>query len=370
MSRITHLILGLILTSCLIAAPADVSADLAKFTKDGKVPGLVAAAVLDGKVIATGATGIRKYGDKTKVTVEDKFHIGSCTKSMTGSLAAMLVADGKIKWSTTVEEIFPKLKIHPDFKSATLLQLCSNTGGAPHDVPPELWKKTGEDRDKSESTQRTNLVRAILTAPPAYPPGSQNVYSNSGFTIAGAMLEKVSGLSYEELIRTRLFKPLKMDSAGFGAPATPGKTDQPYGHVLQDGEPFPIPAGLGADNPPAITPAGRVHLSILDFAKYANLHLGTAEKPPLTDESLKFLHTIVPPSKDYAIGWSSVQRPWAGGTALNHNGTNTMNFAVIWLAPDKKFGAVAACNIDSGLGSKACDDAVSFLIEKFLTSEN
>ena len=257
MSRIAHLILGVVLASRLVAAPADVSSDLAKFTQDGKVPGLVAAAVLDGKIIATGATGIRKYGDKTAVTVEDKFHIGSCTKSMTGSLAAMLVADGKIKWSTTVEEIFPKLKIHPDFKSATLLQLCSNTGGAPHDVPPELWKKAGEDRDKSEASQRMNLVRGILTTPPAYPPGGQNVYSNSGFTIAGAMLEKVSGLSYQELILSRLFKPLRMDSAGFGAPATPGKVDQPYGHILREGEPFPIPSGLDADNPPAITPAGR-----------------------------------------------------------------------------------------------------------------
>jgi CubicO group peptidase (beta-lactamase class C family) len=370
MSRITHLLLGLVFTSRIIAAPADISADLAKFTQGGKVPGLVAAAVIDGKIIATGATGIRKYGDPAAVTVEDKFHIGSCTKSMTGSIAAMLVADGKIKWSTTVEEIFPKLGIHPDFKSATLLQLCSNTGGAPHDVPPELWKKAGEDRDKSESSQRMNLVRGILTAPPAYPPGTKNIYSNSGFTIAGAMLEKVSGMTYQELISTRLFKPLKMDSAGFGAPATPGKVNQPYGHVLRDGLPFPIPAGLDADNPAAITPAGRVHLSILDFAKYANFHLGQAEKSPLTVDSLKFLHTIVPPATDYAVGWTVVRRPWAGGTALTHNGTNTMNFAVMWLAPDKKFAAVAACNIDSDLGSKACDDAVGFIIGKFLTSGN
>lgn len=370
MSRITHLIYGVILTSHLFAAPADVSADLAKFTKDGKVPALVAAAVLDGKIIATGATGIRKHGDKQPVTLEDKFHIGSCTKSMTGSLAAMLVADGKIKWSTTVEEIFPKLRIHEDFQKATLLQLCSNTGGAPGDVPPDLWNKMVQDRDKSEPSQRMNLVRVILEAPPAYPPGSRNVYSNSGFTIAGAMLEKVSGMTYQELITTRLFKPLKMDSAGFGAAATSGKIDQPYGHILRDGEPFPIPGGLDADNPAAITPAGRVHLSILDLAKYANFHLGQSEKSPLEADSLKLIHTIVPPANDYAVGWRVVQRPWAGGTALTHNGTNTMNFAVMWLAPDKKFAAVAACNIDSDLGSKACDDAVGFLIGEYLKSKD
>ena len=107
-------------------------------------------------------------------------------------------------------------------------------------------------------------------------------------------------------------------------------------------------------------------LSILDLAKYASFHLGTVENPPLDRESLKFLHTIVPPAKDYGVGWVILKRPWAGGTALYHNGTNTMNYTVIWLAPEKKFAAVATCNIDSGIGTKACDDAVSFLIEKYL----
>ncbi|MEO5915745.1 MAG: serine hydrolase domain-containing protein [Luteolibacter sp.] len=360
------LFLGILLCSRLLAAPADVSADLAKFTQDGKIPGLVVAAVLDGKIIATGATGVRKYGDPTPVTIEDKFHIGSCTKSMTGTLAAMLVADGKIKWSTTVAEVFPEIKIHPDYQKATLLQMASNTGGVPHDIPPALWATTCANRYKPEGKQRLDLVRALLTSPPDYPPGTQNVYANGGFTIAGAMLEKVSGKSYQELIRQRLFKPLHMDSAGFGMPATPGKTDQPLGHVLKDGIPFPVPTGPDDDNPPAITPAGRVHLSLLDLAKYASFHLGTMEHPPLDQASLTFNHTVVPPAKDYGVGWVILQRPWAGGTALMHNGTNTMNYAVMWLAPDKKFAAVAACNIDSQLGPKACDDAVSFLIEKFL----
>ncbi|OYV06012.1 MAG: penicillin-binding protein, partial [Verrucomicrobiales bacterium VVV1] len=106
--------------------------------------------------------------------------------------------------------------------------------------------------------------------------------------------------------------------------------------------------------------------SILDFARYASFHLGTAENAPLDAAALKFLHTPVPPSGEYGVGWQRVERSWAGGTALTHNGTNTMNYAVMWLAPDKKFAAVAACNIDSGIGAPACDAAVSFLIGKFL----
>ncbi len=322
--------------------------------------------MLDGKIIAAGATGVRKFGDPTPVTINDKFHIGSCTKSMTGALAAMLVADGKIKWSSTIAEVLPKLKIDPGYRGATLLQLASNTGGVPHDIPSKLWKTTVANRERSETTQRTDLVRGLLSEPPAYPPGSESHYSNGGFTIAGAMLEKVSGQSYQQLIAARLFKPLHMDSAGFGAPATPGKIDQPYGHVLRDGVPSPIPPGPDGDNPPAITPAGRVHLSILDLARYANFQLGTASPSPLDAKSLEFLHTIVPPAKDYAIGWVVMERPWAQGPALFHNGTNTMNFTVIWLAPKRKFAAVATCTIDSGLGPKACDEAVSLLIQRFL----
>ena len=360
------LFLGFLLCSRLLAAPADVSANLAKFTQDGKVPGLVVAAVLDGKIIAIGATGVRKYGDSTPVTLEDKFHIGSCTKSMTGTLAAMLVADGKINWSTTVAEVFPDITIHPDYQKATLLQMASNTGGVPHDIPPALWASTDANRHQPEDKQRLDLIRALLASPPAYPPGTQNVYSNGGFTIAGAMLEKVSGKSYQEFIRQRLFKPLQMDSAGFGMPATRGKTDQPLGHILRGSIPVPVPTGPTDDNPPAITPAGRVHLSILDLAKYASFHVGTADNSPLDAKSLLFLHTLVPPAKDYGVGWVILERPWAGGPALMHNGTNTMNYTVMWLAPDRKFAVVAACNIDSQLGPKACDEAASFLIGKFL----
>ncbi len=348
----------------LSAAPEDVSKDLTPFTRDGKVPGLVAAAVLDGKIVAAGAAGVRKHGAPEKVTVEDKFHIGSCTKSMTGTLAAMLVKDGKIKWTSTVSEVFPGLKIHEGYKNATLLQMCSNTGGVPGNIPPDVWATMSDRREKPEGGERRDLVKALLEAAPAYPPGGGNIYSNGGFSIAGAMLEKASGKSYQDLLQARLFKPLGITSAGFGAAGNPRKVDQPWGHVKQaDDSLSPVEPGPGADNPPAITPAGRVHLSVLDFARYAELHLGTLKNAPVDRKDLKFLHTTVAPAKDYAAGWVVTQRGWAGGTALMHNGTNTMNHAVIWLAPDKKFAAVAMCNIDD---AKACDDAVAFLIGKFL----
>lgn len=347
--------------------PLDISASLEPFLNEGKVPGLAAAVVLDGKIFAAGAVGVRKHGSPEKVTVEDKFHIGSCTKSMTGTLAAMLVKDGKIKWSSTVSEIFPGLGIDEGYKGATLLELCSNTGGVPGDVPPELWKTLTERREKPEAGERRDMVRALLAKPPAYPPGSGNVYSNGGFTIAGAMLEKVAGKSYQDLLQTRLFKPLGITSAGFGAAGNPRKVDQPWGHVKKAGLFLSaVQPGPDADNPPAITPAGRVHLSVIDFARYANFHLGTMEegKAPLGKKDLEFLHTVVPPAKDYAVGWVVTQRQWSENSpVLMHNGTNTMNHAVMWLSPGRKFAVVVMCNIDD---AKACDAVAGNLIGRFL----
>ena len=366
LTRIRLVSSALLLAGAAMAAPVDVSAELDRFTNKGKVPGMAVAVVHHGEIIATGASGVRKSGAPERVTIHDKFHVGSCTKSMTGSLAAMLVADGKISWKTKVAEVFPELEIHPDYREATLLQLLSNTGGVPGDVPAALWKTTVAHRADAESLQRNALVRALLAGPPAYPPGTDNVYSNGGFTIAGAMLEKVSGKSFEDLLQTRLFKPLEIQSAGLGTPQSGDKPEHPFGHISKFGKIVPIPPGPDADNPPAISPAGRVHLSILDFARYASFHLGTAKNPPVNAKTLDFLHTPVPPAKDYAIGWVCVERDWAGGKAITHNGSNTMSYAVIWLAPAKEFGVVAACNISTKTSMQACDEAVSLMIQRFL----
>src|SRR5690606_16090689 len=105
-------------------------------------------------------------------------------------------------------------------------------------------------------------------------------YSNAGFTIAGAMLEQATGKPFGELLTEHLFEPLGMSSAGFGNPATRTRPEQPHGHRMVNGKPVAIPPGPRDDNPSAITPAGRVHASIMDFARYASFHLGT-EKPGL-----------------------------------------------------------------------------------------
>ena len=175
------------------------------------------------------------------------------------------------------------------------------------------------------------------------------------------MLERAGGAPWEEQIEAKLFRPLGMTGAGFGGTGTPGKLDQPWGHTAGA---KPVGGnGPAVDNPPVMRPAGGVHASLADWAKFAADVLRGARGEPslLQPETARALRT--PPfGGDYALGWLVVPRPWAGGMALTHAGCNTMNYAVAWLAPAKDFAVLVCANQGDGEAAKACDEAASALI--------
>ena len=331
-----------------------------------KLPALAAVVVVDGKVVATDAVGVRRYGVATRITPGDKFHIGSVTKSMTATVAAMLVEKRKISWTTTVGESFPEFasSIHSDYRGATLEQLLANRGGVPGKPPPTLWLKAFQATGAA-AQQRLAFVKGILALEPEAKPGTKMIYSNQGYTIAGVMLEKASGQTWEELIRTMLFEPLGMTSAGFGAPASVGQVDQPWGHTKGVAGIKPVPPGPRADNPVAISPANAVHCSLGDLAKYAAFHMvgERGQSKFLKAESFKKLHQ--PVEGDYALGWIVLERKWAGGRAITHSGSNTMFYVVVWMAPEKNCAVIVAANIGVTEAAAGCDEAVGQLIKEY-----
>ncbi|MDF3057591.1 MAG: penicillin-binding protein beta-lactamase class [Rariglobus sp.] len=179
------------------------------------------------------------------------------------------------------------------------------------------------------------------------------------------MLETIMDQPYEQLLTERLFKPLGMKSAGFRSPATNGKVDQPYGHTKKLFMVLPVDPEPTGDNPPAIAPAGAVHCSITDFARYAAFHLGEGSSPIFSQDGLDILHEREG-SFEFAKGWKVVDRKWAEGKAFMHTGSNTLFYAVIWIAPGRKFAAVALCNYGGPEGFEECDEAIAFLIKKHL----
>lgn len=353
-------------TNAPSGAPRRIDSLLEPICRQNNLPGMAAAVVRGGKITAIGATGIRARGHDEAVTIDDQFHLGSCTKSMTATVIARLVEAGKLKWDTTIADGLPDLreKMNPAYRGVTLTQLLGHRGGVPGSPPAEVWSAIGQDPTSTTKT-RQYLVEEVLKRPPASTPGTKFEYANVGFVIAGVIAERAAGKPWETLMRELIFDPLDMRSAGFGAPGTAGKCDQPWGHNGAGDAAVPIPPGPLADNPQAIGPAGTVHCSIGDWAKYVALHLAGArgEAILLSAESFKKLHTpLEGAGQEYALGWAVLQRPWAKGLTLMHNGSNTMWFCVTWIGPNADIAVLVATN-QADAGAKAgCDQAAAALL--------
>ncbi len=285
---------------------------------------------------------------------------------MTATLAGILVKRGLLAWNTTLRKVFPEMKMHPAYQSVTLKQLLSHTAGMPaftdseaEEAADPMLTETVFGVDGVPMNDRLGVVvPELLRREPRTPPGSAFEYSNMGYVTAGAVFEKLTQTPFETLLPTEVFTPLGLTSAGFGAAGTAGKIDEPWGHA-----PKPVEPGPEADNPPVISPAGCVHMSVVDFARHAVFHL-TGEPKRVGRETLEVLHT--PVSENYALGWGVAEREWAPGKLLTHAGSNNRSLAVNLLAPALGFSVVAACNSGIDEGTEALDEIVQAAKRRFL----
>jgi CubicO group peptidase (beta-lactamase class C family) len=322
------------------------------------VPALAGAIVTSKGLEAIGAVGVRKSGTDIAVTGDDLWHLGSDTKAMTAVMIGALVEQGKLAWDTTVEQAFADLArpLDPALQKITLLQLLSHRSGLPANTFWDAVPKTLPTRD-----QRIFVIKSLASVKLMDEPGAKYLYSNLGYVVAAAMAEKAADDSWESLMARMVFNPLGMTSVGYGGLGTPGLIDQPWAHY-PNGKPV---AGNGPDydNPPVMGPAGRVHCTLGDWAKFVadQLRGARGEKALLKTETYQKLHT--PPfGGDYALGWLVAERDWGGGTVLTHAGSNTMNLAVAWLAPVRDFAVLVVTNQGGPAAAKACDGAAAALI--------
>ncbi len=266
-------------------APASLNDTLRPYLARFGLPAIGAAAVRDGRIVAIGAVGTRRAGADIPVTPDDRFHIGSDGKAMTALLAAMLVEEGRMRWDMTVGEALPDLApgLEPAFRAITLEQLLSHTSGIPSDNDDTnklLLESFGREAENLDGTRHW-LVSRIGKQAPRTKPGTTFAYANMGYVTVGAMLERVTGKTWEELAPARVFDPLDLRTAGFGPQSTMGRVDAPLGHLpLPDGTLKPMLAGPDGDNPAVLGPAGTVHLSLRDFAHWAAWSAGQGKREP------------------------------------------------------------------------------------------
>lgn len=341
------------------ASEDDLSRIVAEKLRATSVPAAALAVLQRGELRGTGVAGLRKRGTDVLATIDDKFHLGSCTKAMTATLVGKFVERGDLAWTATIAELFPRLEIHEGYRDVTVRRLLGHVGGVPSKIEKDLWSRLFRDRELAPRKSRDLLVRATLAAPPRDKPTSYE-YSNTGYTIVGSALERMENSTWEELLKREIFDPLGMTSAGFGAPAKKDQVDQPWGH-----RPDPVPPHPYGDNPPAIGPGGTVHASVRDWAKFVRLHLKGEPEGIVSAETLATLHKPVGDGGDYALGWIALERSWSRGTVLTHNGTNTMNFAVAWLAPKEGFAVLAVCNQGGDEAEGLCDALASYAVDRY-----
>lgn len=312
---------------------------LQKIVDDGLAPGVAMVTIKNGKIHKSALFGVRNATTNQSLQVNDPFHLGSVTKSFTASLVGRLIDEGKLTVDTKLEDIFP-FEIHEQYRSVTVKSVMAHEGGFPGYLTDEdeeeearLLSLPGKPRD-----QRLAFTKELLNQAPAFKPNERMNYSNAGYTVLAAICEHLANQSWEEQLETIIFQPLKMKSAGVGWPTEIDPTF-PEGHEdsgqLQNIDTYFIG--------PYLEPAGDVHSSMKDLAKYAIAHLNglNGTNDFISANAIKLLHEPKEGSA-YAGGWMIEEID--GKTIYHHAGTAGTFFSYIALNPASNSAYVIAAN--------------------------
>ena len=343
---------------------------LSRIREKYQLPAVGVGLILKDESPEIYVSGIRKIGANEKATIEDKWHIGSCTKSMTATLAAIIINSEKypsLTWETKLNNIFD-FDIHPDFKNITLSELLAHRSGI---EDPEEWESLDNMLSPLELKNDVMEIRAavsefFLTKAPGYNRmnAQEAHYSNMGYTIVGAILEKVTGKPWEKLISENIFIPLEMTSAGFGSPANKNlqNPDQPWGHREEEVEKQINIIPDYNDNPAWMGPAGTVHCSMSDWLKYINIHIdgyNGLNTKILPASAFHILHQPIDKNSEFnAGGW--MNKEVDGFKSLQASGSNTFNVAIVVVLPKLEAAIIFVTNYPS---VQKIQDAFSEILE-------
>jgi CubicO group peptidase (beta-lactamase class C family) len=226
-----------------------------------KVPGLAVALVKDGTVLLSKGYGFRDLDRKTPTTPQTLFAIGSNSKSFTVTLMGMLADEGKVDWDKPVREYMPDFRLHDPVATAEMTPrdlTCHRSGLPRHDL---LWLASG--------LSRRELYDRLRFLEPNKPFRSLYQYQNLMFMTAGVLEERLTGTSWENLVRERIFRPLGMKRSNLSVVDLQNDADhaEPYAQVKGKVERVP------PRNIDAIGPAGSINSSVEEMIRYVQFHL-------------------------------------------------------------------------------------------------
>jgi CubicO group peptidase (beta-lactamase class C family) len=288
---------------------------------------------------------------------------------MTATVIATLVEEGKLNWTTTLADAFPDLRdsMSDAFRGATIDLLLSHHAG----IPPFTDTDAADFKSipKLEGTpeqQRAAFAAWVLRGKPAGPIGEKGLYSNGGFSIAGAIAERITGKSWETLVRERVFKPLDLEAA-FAWSETPD-LKEPWGHRETRRGTKPLdPRDERGTIPPIIWPAGSVEISLDDYARFLQVHLRGLEGRDtalLKAATIKHLHSSpVSPADNFGLGWGLQDVDSAPSSV--HVGSAGAFVAITILQPTRDLGVAVFTNAGGERSEKAVKEAAKELIRRF-----
>ncbi|OLE10182.1 MAG: hypothetical protein AUI36_41095, partial [Cyanobacteria bacterium 13_1_40CM_2_61_4] len=196
----------LFLSSITVAAQTDAVDKYVKTEMQRKhIPGLTLALIKDGKVIKQRAYGLANIELNVPASVGDVYQIASTTKTFTGAAIMTLVEEGKLSLDDKVTKLLPELRAA--WGEVTVRHCLTHTSGLPDVFADECSEAIAETRD--EALKKLALM-------PVRRPGEKWEYNTTGYVLLGMIIERLSGVSYEEFLARRFFRPLGMTSSRFG----------------------------------------------------------------------------------------------------------------------------------------------------------
>lgn len=312
------------------------TAQIAEF----QIPG-AAIGVTVGDDRLARAIGVTETGTDHAFTPSTLFGIASLSKIFTATALASLVHEGTVSLEDPVTTYLPDLRLaSPDDTTAlTVGHLLSHAGGWADMLEPV----PGEDSLSWYATQMANL-------PQVAPVGTKFGYSNSGFMLAGSVIEQITGATYEDVIDETVLKPLDMDFSAFTSSEI-SSTKRALGHQLEGDDLVAIPI---PENPRVINPAGGLLSTLDDMLNFVHAHasINTSHLNPEMLASMRQPQieagSVGPVAVDHiGLGWMMFD--FEGETVLMSQGGDSGLISAMIAVPSRQFGIVTLVNSDTGM---------------------
>lgn len=319
-----------------------------------KVPGVAIAVVKGDSVVYAKGYGTRTIGKNEPVDPNTLFAIGSSSKAFTAALVAMLVDEGKVRWSDPVTTHLTDFQLADRYatREMRVRDLLSHRSGlARGDL---VWYGTERSRDE--------IVRQARYLRPSWSFRSQFGYQNIMYVAAGQLVAGAMKMSWDDAVRTKLFEPLGMSHSSTSIRALEGKTNVAQPHSEIDDTVMTIP-WRNIDN---VGPAGSINSSVLDMAKWVRFQLDSGKAGGKTLlSSGSFVETHTPhtiirregPAREvnpfghfasYGLGW--FLEDYRGRELVHHGGNIDGMSALVGMMPEEDLGVVILTNMNgSGL---------------------